>query len=194
MRDGPYSVYGGNGINGHHDQYFLEAAVLIIGRVGAKCGVTHITDPKSWVTDNALIVTPLVDSFDKRFFKRLLEAKDLNSLGSSTGQPVISGSKIYPVVLDLPPLAEQAKIGGILEARLDAAEILDAEIDTNLARANELRQSILKKAFSGELVPQDPDDEPAQALLARIRSSRSQDSTTRPRSRTRRRASASAPP
>ena len=183
MRGGPYSVYGGNGITGCHDQYFLQAAVLIIGRVGAKCGVTHITEPKSWVTDNALIVTPLVDSFDKRFFKRLLEIKNLNSLGSSTGQPVISGSKIYPVLLDIPPLAEQAEIVRLLDTRLEAAAMLDREIDANLARADVLRQSILKKAFAGQLVPQNPDDEPASALLERIQARRAETPARRWRAR-----------
>jgi len=68
--------------------------------------------------------------------------------------------------------AEQAEIVRILDARLDAADGLEAEIDAALSRAEALRQSILKKAFSGRLVPQDPTDEPAAALLARIRAER----------------------
>ena len=56
-----------------------------------------------------------------------------------------------------------------------------------------LRQSVLRKAFAGKLVPQDPDDEPAQAVLARIRASRGGDSTKKPRRRAGRRATATAP-
>ena len=109
-------------------------------------------------------------------------------------QSNINGTKLqeYPFPFCSPD--EQAKIVRILDARLEAAEALDKEIDANLARADALRQSILKKAFAGKLVPQDPDDEPAQALLARIRASHSEDSTTKPRRRARRRASATAPP
>ena len=109
-------------------------------------------------------------------------------------QSNINGTKLqeYPFPFCSP--AEQAEIVRILDARLEAAEALDKEVDASFARADSLRQSILKKAFAGELVPQDPDDEPAQALLARIRASRGEDSNTRPRRRTRRRASATASP
>ena len=53
-----------------------------------------------------------------------------------------------------------------------AIESLEAEIDTNLQKGEALRQSILKKAFAGELVPQDPNDEPAADLSVRIRAER----------------------
>ena len=103
-------------------------------------------------------------------------------------QSNINGTKLqeYPFPLCSP--AEQAEIVRILDAGLEAAEKLDAEIDANLARAEALRQSILKRAFSGQLVPQDPADEPAQTLLARIPASRDQNSTAKPRRPTRGRA------
>ncbi len=169
MRGGKYPVYGGNGINGYHDEYLISEPTLIIGRVGAKCGVTHITLKNSWITDNALIASPLVRSFDKRYFKYLLEHKNLNVLGSSTGQPVISGAKIYAVRIPLPTLAEQIQIADIIEKANSSIDELTTEIDDQLLQADVFRQSLLKKAFSGQLVPQDPNDEPASVLLDRIR-------------------------
>ena len=84
-------------------------------------------------------------------------------------QSNINGAKLqeYPFPFCSP--AEQAEIARILDTRLEGAECLEAEIDASLARAEALRQSILKQAFSGRLVPQDPDDEPAGLLLQRIR-------------------------
>jgi type I restriction enzyme S subunit len=66
-------------------------------------------------------------------------------------------------------LEEQILIIQVLEERLSVLEAEETEIDTAIAKANALRQSILKRAFSGQLVAQDPADEPASALLARLR-------------------------
>ncbi|MEO6823288.1 MAG: hypothetical protein ABI167_00890, partial [Nitrosospira sp.] len=59
------------------------------------------------------------------------------------------------------------------ESKLSVVDQLDQTIATSLQQAEAMRQSILKKAFSGQLVPQDPHDEPASALLARIKAEKS---------------------
>ena len=113
---------------------------------------------------------------------------------STSGVNNISAKELQELNAPICCPEEQVEIVRILDARLEAAEVVDADIDINLAHADALRQSIQKRAFAGALVPQDPDDEPAHALLARIRASRSGDSTTKHRRRTRARASATAPP
>ncbi len=71
-------------------------------------------------------------------------------------------------VLPLPPLAEQHRIVAEVERRLSVITGLEATVAANLKRATRLRQAILQRAFVGQLVPQDPTDEPASQLLDRI--------------------------
>jgi type I restriction enzyme S subunit len=88
---------------------------------------------------------------------------------STSGVNNISAKELQGLRVPICSPAEQFEIVRILDARLEVAEMLEAEIDANFARADALRQSILKQAFAGQLVPQDPNDEPASTLLARIR-------------------------
>jgi len=78
-------------------------------------------------------------------------------------------SIVRRTALPLPPLAEQEEIVAEVERRLSVAEGVEAQVEAGLKRAARLRQAILKRAFEGRLVPQDPADEPAEALLERIR-------------------------
>ena len=101
----------------------------------------------------------------------------------ATAQKNINLTTLESLVIPICSTAEQAEIVRILDAHLEATEALDAEVDASLARADALRQSILKKAFAGELALQDPTDEPASALLARIRLERDAEPSKRSRRR-----------
>ena len=82
--------------------------------------------------------------------------------------------------IPLPPLAEQHRIIAEVERRFSVVQQVEAAVEAGLKRAGRLRQSILKQAFSGKLIPQDPNDEPASALLERIRAERAAASTPSP--------------
>lgn len=109
-------------------------------------------------------------------------------------QSNINGTKLQEYPFPFCSSSEQDEIVRILDTRLEAVDSLQAEIDANLTRADALRQSILKQAFSGRLVPQDPADEPAHTLLARIRASRNGDAAAKPGRSSRRRARRPGPP
>ena len=93
-------------------------------------------------------------------------------LSSGGVQPNLNLGLIRGLAIPLPPLAEQGRIVTEVERRLSVVQQAEATVKASLARAERLRQSILKQAFSGKLVPQDPDDEPASVLLERIRAER----------------------
>lgn len=69
-------------------------------------------------------------------------------------------------------LTEQQEIVRLLDEQFEVIERNERELDAALKRSEALRQAILKKAFTGRLVPQSPADEPAPTLLARLRAER----------------------
>ena len=112
---------------------------------------------------------------------------------SSAGQHNVSLRLIHGMPIPLPPFAEQRRIVAEVERRLSVVQQAEAAVDAVLKRAGRLRQSILKRAFSGKLVPQDPSDEPASALLERIRAERAASETAAKARRKPRRRSKRAP-
>ena len=80
--------------------------------------------------------------------------------------------EIKALVIALPPKAEQEAIVKDIESRLSVCDKIEESISTSLQQAEALRKSILSKAFEGKLVAQDPNDEPAEKLLERIRAER----------------------
>jgi type I restriction enzyme S subunit len=91
---------------------------------------------------------------------------------SGNNQPALNQTRVEQLSLPLPPLAEQSEIVAEVERRLSIVDELEAQVAADLQRAGRLRQSILKRAFAGRLVPQDPSDEPAAKLLERIEATR----------------------
>ena len=112
---GRIPVYGGNGLTGYHDKYNVTKPTLVIGRVGYYCGSTHITEKLAWVTDNAFITTFNEKCIQIQWLKLLLDYLNPKKYASSTAQPVISGKLLYPLLIPLPPLAEQQRIVAKLE-------------------------------------------------------------------------------
>ncbi|MFQ6028112.1 MAG: hypothetical protein ACE5Q6_11520 [Dehalococcoidia bacterium] len=92
--------------------------------------------------------------------------------GNQESMRNIGQDRIHQIRIPFPPLAEQQRIVAEVERRLSVIQQAEASVEANLKRAERLRQSILKQAFSGQLVPQDPDDEPASVLLERIKAER----------------------
>ena len=98
--------------------------------------------------------------------------KQLTASAYGAGKPGLNLENIRSVKIPLPSTEEQTEIVAHINAILSIERSVSTQIDIQLARSDALRQSILKKVFSGQLVPQDPHDEPASVLLDRIRAER----------------------
>jgi type I restriction enzyme S subunit len=97
--------------------------------------------------------------------KSVAGQKQLVGLSGSTAQQAIYIRDIRPLALPIAPILEQHQIISEVERRLSLAHESESEIEANLKRSSRLRQSILKRAFEGKLVPQDSNDEPACVLV-----------------------------
>lgn len=98
--------------------------------------------------------------------------EETRTRGSGNNQPALNKTLVEQMPLPLAPLEEQNEIVRQLDERLSSVEAGGEGVLRGLSRAARLRQSILKRAFEGKLVPQDPNDEPAAVLLERIRAAR----------------------
>lgn len=101
-------------------------------------------------------------------FREWIERK----AATTAGQYNISMSVLASLPIPVPPLAEQFRVLAEVERRLSVNDQMEKTAELNLKRAERLRQAILKRAFEGKLVPQDPNDEPADILLERIKAER----------------------
>ena len=152
MSEGEYPVFGGNGIAGYHNKYNLDGSNVILGRVGALCGnVRHITE-KIWLTDNAFKVVNFNFHFDHSFLTYLLNYYDLRSYARQAAQPVISNSSLKDVILCFPKSRkEQQNIVQKLDALKAEVKKLEDVYLNKMSDLDELKKSVLQRAFSGDL-------------------------------------------
>ena len=98
----------------------------------------------------------------------LLRTQIEHKAKSTSGVNNINSGEIQSLIVQLCSLSEQEVVVERLSACLSKTNAIEAEINNQLLKADALRQSILKKAFAGQLDPQDSNDEPASELLKRI--------------------------
>ena len=96
---------------------------------------------------------------------------NLSQFSNSTAQPVISGKTIYPILTPIPPIAEQQRIVSAIENVFFQIDILEKDKSDLESVIKQAKSKILDLAIHGKLVPQDPNDEPAEELLKHIATS-----------------------
>jgi len=142
---GTYPVYGGNGINGYTSDFNVENGTMVIGRVGEKCGNVNITRSKSWVSDNALIVTPKI-KYDIGYMSYLLEQINLNDYANRNAQPVISGQIIYAIETSY---VEDIKEQKVIAQNLRGFDIYIDDLAELIEKKRGIRDGALDDLISG---------------------------------------------
>jgi len=107
----------------------------------------------------------------RRFLKWFLTKnyEEMRLTASGGVQPNLNLGIIERMAIPLCTITEAEELSSILDEKFSQIDKVDAEITEQLRKTEVLRQSILKKAFSGQLVPQDPNDEPASELHGRVK-------------------------
>jgi len=157
----------------------IKRGDLLVTIVGANAGdvcPVNVDLPEHYVCQSVALMRPLLPEMSP-FLNVYLNSpehgqRQYRRFIYGAGRPHLRFDQLQVTVISLPPLDEQGRIVAEVERRISVIDELEATVEANLKRAAGLRQSILKRAFEGKLVPQDPTDEPASVLLERIRAER----------------------
>lgn len=179
VKDGYFTIGSGNRIS---DAKFAELEkyearpgdllVTVMASLGRTCVVPRDIE-QAIITKHVYRISMEQHLLYPEFYNYLLQSHTVSRLRmfeNAQGQTRLGLNSTILKELPVPlcQLEEQKLIVDYIEEKLNSITNFDNEIDNALKRAETLRQSILKTAFSGQLVPQDPNDEPASELLARI--------------------------
>jgi type I restriction enzyme S subunit len=149
--EGNIPVYGSNGLLGFTTNPLLtKGRTIVIGRVGA-CGAINVVDAPCWISDNAMFVANWFIECDIEYVAFALRNIDFSFFIKKGAQPSISQELIYNIFIPLPPLEEQKRIANFLqEVHEKIQELKEVQAKTE-EEIKLLEQSILEKAFRGEL-------------------------------------------
>ena len=151
---------------------FLPANSTLITCIGAtigKVGITRVDGASNQQINSIIPFCAVLPDFVYYQASGPIFQDAVKSNASSTTLPILNKSKFEVLAIAVCSFDEQQKVVLEVESKLSEVDQLELTLTTALQQAEALRQSILKKAFAGLLVPQDPHDEPAAVLLEHIR-------------------------
>ncbi|MCB8930265.1 MAG: restriction endonuclease subunit S [Bacteroidia bacterium] len=156
----------------HIERYKLESGDFIIGKIGTIGKPVRIVLPQDYtLSANVVLIQPrkINSKFLFYLFKSDFIESQFRKGQKATAQAAFGIQKVRTMDIPYPNPGIQEKIVHEIESRLSVCDKIEETIESSLQQAEAMRLSIIKKAFEGKLVPQDPNDEPAEKLLERIR-------------------------
>lgn len=164
-----------NELKAHH----VAPGDVLVTKMGEPPGEADVYPsghPSAVITADCIKIRPQQGLMDAYFLAAAINSplgiRQVKPMTQGVAQKKVSLGRFSTFAVPIPPIEEQTQILAILDAQLSAAKEQDAALTRALHQAAAQRRNLLKAAFAGQLVPQDSADEPASALLARIRASK----------------------
>ncbi len=157
------------------DTYLLKAGDIVFARTGATVGksflITETPCPSVYASYliRIRLLGDLSSEYIYHFFDSACYWSQITNKSVGVGQPNCNGTSLKELFIPLPPINEQRKIVPTVQALLEYVSIIDTDRKELLSIIANAKAKVLDLAIRGQLVPQNPDDEPASALLERIR-------------------------
>ncbi len=148
--DGSIPVFGSNGVVGYHNVPITQGSTIVIGRKGS-IGQINYSEGPCWPIDTTYYIDASKTNCNLLWIYWLLKWLRLDLLNKATGIPGLNREDVYNQIIPIPPFSEQKGIAAELKTKMTESENLQSSIRNQLSALDALPQSILTKAFRGEL-------------------------------------------
>lgn len=141
--NGEFDVFGANGIIGKYSAYNHEFPEILLTCRGATCGTINISNPKSWINGNAMVVHSKSETLSFNYLRYAMNALDYSSIITGAAQPQITRQSLAPTKIPVPPIAVQQQI----VAELDKINEIITDCRIALQNLDSLAQSLFYALF-----------------------------------------------
>ena len=170
-----YDYYGASGKIDKIDKYIFNERLLLIGEDGANLvtrskPIAFFAEGQYWVNNHAHCIDA-TDKFILEYLCFYINAISLEKYVTGSAQPKMTQDNMHSILIPLPPYSEQKRMSQRLNEVMYTVDNIEIGKAAIRELASKAKSKILDLAIRGQLVPQNPDDEPASVLLERIRAS-----------------------
>lgn len=148
--NGLYPLYGSTGIIGTTNSLDYEGLYILIARVGANAGRTHIAKGKMGITDNTLIID-YTSKINYKFLYYILSTTDFKRFTIGSGQPLITGNAVKNIKIGVPDLVEQEQIVNYLDNEIPKIDETISKIWENIDLLEEYKASLIYHVVTGKI-------------------------------------------
>ncbi len=186
QRQGKIPYYGSTGQVGWINDYLFNEELVLLGEDAAPFldnfkDKAYLISGNSWVNNHAHVLKGIADLLLNSFLCYFLNQFNYHDYVTGTTRLKLNQTRMKMIPILIPPINEQKCIVSKIESIFAEIDATNKYVSDALRTLDMLKQSVLKQAFEGKLVPQDPDDEPAEILLQKIHQKKQLIQKTKPK-------------